>query len=66
MVPIEARPEHVKGGKLPGHGEDDFVIGKQGKMAMGTLVERKSTYFVRVALLSGRDAPAVREWSPTR
>jgi IS30 family transposase len=38
-----------------------WVIGKAGKTAMGTLVERKSRYLVPVALRDGRDAGAVRE-----
>jgi IS30 family transposase len=61
MVSISQRPEEVEGRKVPGHWEGDLVIGKAGKTAMGTLVERKSRYLVPVALPDGRDSGAVRE-----
>src|SRR5712692_4272361 len=61
MVSISQRPEEAEGRKVPGHWEGDLVIGKAGKTAMGTLVERKSRYLVPVALPGGRDAGAVRE-----
>lgn len=61
MVSISQRPKDAEGRKVPGHWEGDLVIGKQGKTAMGTLVERKSRYLVPVALPDGRDAGAVRE-----
>ena len=46
---------------MPGHWEGDLVVGKQGKTAMGTLVERNTRYFVPIALPDGRDAGSVRE-----
>jgi IS30 family transposase len=61
MVSISQRPEEAEGRKVPGHWEGDLVIGKAGKTAMGTLVERKSRYLVPVALPDGRDSGAVRE-----
>src|SRR5258707_2735337 len=61
MVSISQRPEEAEGRKVPGHWEGDLVIGKAGKTAMGTLVERQSRYLVPVALPDGRDAEAVRE-----
>jgi IS30 family transposase len=61
MVSIEDRPKEAEGRKVPGHWEGDLVIGKQGKTAMGTLVERKTRYFIPIALPDGRDAGAVRE-----
>jgi IS30 family transposase len=66
MVSISQRPEEAEGRKVPGHWEGDLVIGKAGKTAMGTLVERQSRYLVPVALPDGRDSGAVREgitWS---
>jgi IS30 family transposase len=59
MVSISQRPEEAEGRKVPGHWEGDLVIGKAGKTAMGTLVERKSRYLVPVALPDGRDSGAV-------
>ena len=61
MISISQRPKDAEGRKVPGHWEGDLVIGKAGKTAMGTLVERKSRYLVPVALPDGRDAGAVRE-----
>ena len=61
MTSIDDRPQEVEGRKVPGHWEGDLVVGKQGKTAMGTLVERKTRYFVPVALPDGRDSGAVRE-----
>ncbi|MGH3164032.1 MAG: IS30 family transposase [Streptosporangiaceae bacterium] len=59
MTSISQRPEEAEGRKVPGYWEGDLVIGKAGKTAMGTLVERKSRYFVPVALPDGRDSEAV-------
>jgi transposase, IS30 family len=61
MTSVSQRPQEAEGRKVPGHWEGDLVIGKAGKTAMGTLVERKSRYLVPVALPDGRDSGAVRE-----
>ena len=59
MTSISQRPEEAEGRKVPGYWEGDLIIGKAGKTAAGTLVERKSRYLVLVPLPYGRDSEAV-------
>jgi IS30 family transposase len=60
MILISDRPPEIADRAIPGHWEGDLIIGKGGRSAIGTLVERSSRYVVLLHLPHGRTAEHVR------
>lgn len=58
---IQTRPPEVADRAVPGHWEGDLVIGKLGKTALITLVERSSRYALIRRLPLRHDAPTVTD-----
>jgi transposase, IS30 family len=60
IVLISDRPPEVEDRAVPGHWEGDLLIGKEGRSAIGVLVERASRYVMLLHLPQGRTAEDVR------
>lgn len=61
MDMIRDRPADAIGRLVPGHWEGDLIIGKGGRSAIGTLVERTTRFIVLVHLAGNRRAENLRD-----